>query len=79
MPIKEFLALTVIILSGIFAAHPLDFRDEVRKVELSILREISRTDTWGNPSFSGAKKYISRPNTRMGDVRVSRRATSFLK
>jgi hypothetical protein len=58
MPIKEFLAITTVVLAAIFAAHPFDFSNAVRKVELSILKEASRTDNWGDPSFSGAKKYI---------------------
>jgi hypothetical protein len=58
MPIKEFLVITNVALTAIFAAHPFDFSDAFRKVELSILKEASRTDDWGDPSFSGAKKYI---------------------
>jgi hypothetical protein len=58
VPIKEFVALTVMILGGIYVAHPFDFQNEVRKVEASILKEISNTHNWGNPGFSGAKKYI---------------------
>ena len=58
MPIRELLALTIIIMGGIFVAHPFDFHNAIRKVEVSILREVSRTDNWGDPSFSGARKYI---------------------
>ncbi len=63
MPIKELLAVTLMILSGIYVAHPFDFQNEVRKVEISILREISSTGNWGDPSFSGAGKSIRLPNT----------------
>jgi hypothetical protein len=62
MPIKELLALTLMILSGIYIAHPFDFQNEVRKVEISILKEASRTNDWGNPSFSGTKKYTQWKN-----------------
>jgi hypothetical protein len=58
MPIKELLALSVMIMGSIFVAHPFDFQNAIRKVEVSILKEISRTDNWGDPSFSGARKYI---------------------
>jgi hypothetical protein len=58
MPIKELLTITTLALATIFAAHPFDFSSNVRKVELSILKDASRTDNWGDPSFSGAKKYI---------------------
>jgi hypothetical protein len=58
MPIKELLTVSTLILVGMFATHPFDFAKAVRKVELSILKETSRTDSWGNPSFSGSRKYI---------------------
>jgi hypothetical protein len=64
MPIKELLAITTLALAAIFAAHPFDFSNAVRKVELSILKEASRTDNWGNPSFSGTRKYNQRTKSR---------------
>jgi len=56
MPIKELLALTTIVLSGIYAAHPFDFANTIRRVEVSILRKVVRTNDWGNPSFSGVQR-----------------------
>ena len=58
MPIKEILGLTIIILGGIAATHPLNFSNEVRKVEFSILKEASRTNNWGDLSFAAKKKVM---------------------
>jgi len=58
MPIRELLVASTVTLAAIFAAHPFHFSNTVRKVEISILKDALRTDDWGNPSFSGARKYI---------------------
>jgi hypothetical protein len=62
MPIRELLAFTTFALVAIFAAHPFDFSNAVKKVELSILKEASRVDNWGDPSFHNARKYIRAQN-----------------
>lgn len=51
MPIKELIALTVVVMTGIFAANPLRFQENLQKVKFQILREATRTDTWGSPSI----------------------------
>jgi hypothetical protein len=49
MPIREFINLAFIILTGICVTHPMDAALTIRKVELSILREASDTRSWGTP------------------------------
>jgi hypothetical protein len=74
MPIKELLAIATIALAGIFAAHPFDFSNAVRRVELSILKEASRTDNWYDcrqpffgecsPSHSGVSRSLHKHSLR---------------
>ena len=49
MPIDKFIALALMILTGICVTHPMDAALTIRKVELSILREASDTRSWGLP------------------------------
>ena len=49
MPIKELINLAFVIVAGIAVTHPMTFAVELRKVELSILREASDTRSWGDP------------------------------
>jgi hypothetical protein len=62
MPTKELLAATVLILTGIFVTHPLTFTNSVRGVEFSILKEVTRTDTWYDPSLFHSNRYTKRPS-----------------
>jgi hypothetical protein len=57
MPIKELVALSATILGGIFITHPFDFPNAVRQVEFSILKEMGRTNSWGNPSLWRHNRY----------------------
>lgn len=52
MPIKEIMMLSAGILGAIFVTHgPFHFRETVRAYQVRILREVGRTDNWGNPSI----------------------------
>lgn len=62
MPTKELLALSFTILGGLFITHPHDFVHTVHKVEYSMLRELTRTDNWGNPSLFRRNKYTKHPH-----------------
>jgi hypothetical protein len=59
MPIREFINLAFIILTGICITHPMDTALTIRKVELSILREASDTRSWGDPVHFPEGKSIS--------------------
>jgi hypothetical protein len=59
MPIREILALAAVIFGGIFVTHPLSFRTTIRQVQFSILREITRTDNWGDPSLYHTNRYTA--------------------
>jgi hypothetical protein len=61
MPIREILALSVAVMGGIFIAHPLSFKSALRQVEFSILREVTRTDNWGDPSLYRTNRYMRPP------------------
>ena len=50
MPIKEIVAFGAAVFTMLFVINgPLHFRDAVRKLQIQILRDISRTDNWGDP------------------------------
>lgn len=51
MPIKEIMALSAIIMASIIAANPTNPRAAIRRFEMRILKEITRTDNWGSPSI----------------------------
>ena len=54
MPIKEIMTLSTAILISLFLSHPTHFRQAVQNFKYQILRDIGRTDNWGNPSlFAG--------------------------
>lgn len=79
MPIKELVALSAVIMAGIFITHPFTFPSAVRQVEFSILKEMGRTDTWGDPSLWHHNRYTV-PHTefmRRLHARDSRRSTPY--
>ena len=51
MPVKGLIDFAWIVFFGIVVTHPLTFRAELRKVQYAILREVSDTRSWGNPSI----------------------------
>lgn len=51
LPIRDFLTLTIAVLAGLFIMNPGNFNVAVRKALAQILREVVRTDNWGNPSI----------------------------
>ncbi len=51
MPIKEIMTLSIAVFAMLFVTNPLHFKDAVRKVQFQILREVARTDNWGNPNI----------------------------
>jgi hypothetical protein len=51
MPIKEIMMFSIGVLIAIFFTNPLYFREATRKTEFQILREVTKTDNWGNPDI----------------------------
>lgn len=51
MPIKEIIAISALVMASIIATNPLHPQEAIRSIELRILREVRRTDNWGNPSI----------------------------
>ena len=51
MPIKEIITFGIGVLAVLFATNPLHFREAVHRTQFQILREVARTDNWGNPSL----------------------------
>ncbi len=61
MPIKEIMTLTLIIMSGWYVTTgQRGMLKNVQKTKINILREVARTDNWGNPSIWGSPKNKSR-------------------
>jgi len=57
MPVDKIITYTFGIIATLAVLHgPLHLRDEMRKIEIQILRETARTDNWGNPSI-----FVHRP------------------
>jgi hypothetical protein len=61
MPIKEIMALAATIMGAIFITHPLSFEATIHRLERSMLRELSRTDNWGDPSIYHGNRYMQAP------------------
>jgi hypothetical protein len=56
MPIKEIMTFGFGVFLTIFVTNgPLYFKEAVRRTQVGILREVSRTDNWGNPSIFASK------------------------
>jgi hypothetical protein len=51
MPIREIMAFAYGIIGTLAVTHPFHLQEEMRKLEIQILHETARTDTWGNPSI----------------------------
>lgn len=52
MPIKEIITFSTGVLLTILAMNgPFRFKETIRKTQIQILREVGRTDNWGNPSI----------------------------
>ena len=52
MPIKEIMTFSIGVLATLFITHgPLHFKSAIRETQMHILREVGRTDNWGNPSI----------------------------
>ena len=71
MLIKEIMTFSMGVLIALFIANPLHFRESVRKMQFQILKEVTRTDNWGNPDIfqhptrknsKGSGKIINRAN-----------------
>ena len=51
MPIKEIVSFGMgVVLMVAVTGGPLNLKTNLRAAEIKILREVSRTDNWGNPS-----------------------------
>lgn len=53
MPIKEIMVFSAAVIASIMATHPLHPLEAVRKVQVQVLRDMGRTDHWGNPRIVG--------------------------
>jgi len=52
MPIKEIMIFTAGVLATLFATYgPSNFSTAIKKTKVEIIREVSRTNNWGNPSI----------------------------
>jgi hypothetical protein len=52
MPIKEIMTWTMLVLAGWYmTGGPKGTATKMRKAEIAILREVTRTNTWGDPSL----------------------------
>ena len=51
MPIRELVALSALLLASILITHPAHPLNAVRRIQTQILRDLGRTDNWGNPSL----------------------------
>ena len=51
MPIKEIIAISALVMASIVATNPLYPQEAIRNFKLRVLREVGRTDNWGNPSI----------------------------
>ena len=52
MPIKEIITMGIIAVASIAVTHgPGRLKSGLRKVEFQILKEVGRTDNWGNPDI----------------------------
>jgi len=62
MPIKEIITFGFGVIGTLLVLHgPLHLHEEMRKLEVQILREAVRTDNWGNPDIfagHGTKSHI---------------------
>lgn len=59
MPIKEIITIAVVIMSGWYVVGGQQgMLRNIRKAQISILREVGRTDNWGNPSIFGKNKFM---------------------
>jgi hypothetical protein len=58
MPISDIVKFGFGVIGTLLVLHgPLHLQEEMRKLEVEIVREIARTDTWGSPDiFAGHGK-----------------------
>ncbi len=62
MPIKELVTFSFGVIGALILLHgPFHVQQEMRKLEIQILRETTRSNAWGNPSIfigHGTKSHI---------------------
>lgn len=52
MPIKELMTLTTMLLTGWFwSSGQVGVMRNIQKFKLAVLKDVGRTDNWGNPSI----------------------------
>lgn len=52
MPIKEFITISALIMSGWFVTGGYSgMMKNIHKFQIQVLREVGRTDNWGNPDI----------------------------
>jgi len=50
--LNKAMAISVAVVFGLYVSHPLTWRVELAKLQYRILRDVSKTSNWGNPSLS---------------------------
>ena len=70
MPVSDILKFGLGVVATLAVLHgPSHLRDEMRSLELKILRETARTDNWGDPSiFPRNGKWHVRAVTRLRPI-----------
>jgi hypothetical protein len=64
MPIKEIVSFAMGVMMVVALSSPLHFRENLRRIEFSILKETSRVDNWGNPSIWAHVKHQKLKTTK---------------
>ena len=67
MPVKSVVAVATVVVGSVMLMHPLTWKTELRKLQFSILREVTNTRSWGNPSIFQHRKVRPRAQAGRGD------------
>ena len=74
MPVDKIITYTFGIIATLAVLHgPLHLRDEMRKIEIQILRETARTNNWGNPSIFAGRRPAAHMVTRLFTLNAAKR------
>jgi len=70
MPIEKIVTFTIgIVMSIAIVGGPQNLRANLRQTQFKILREMTRVDTWGNPSLGALKaSYHHKTKKKWDDV-----------
>lgn len=79
MPIKEIMAVASFGLATLIVTHPLTWRTEMRRIQIAILRDVSDTRSWGNPSPWGGRYSWTKARSPRVRLKNSPVSTSTLR